>query len=112
MSIKCPFITNSVPGKVEKGNHIRKVQKSEESKVKNIGKSRFYNCHHNINFLSDPNKGISRGIDLIFDIVCSLLAREETLSRNRLPVCGQHSEGRVPGDFSKTRGLQTLLAVK
>ena len=38
MSLKCPFIMNSVPGKVEKENHIRKVWKSEERKVKNIGK--------------------------------------------------------------------------
>ena len=38
MSVKCPFITNSVPGNVEKENYIRKVQKSEERKVKNIGK--------------------------------------------------------------------------
>ena len=34
MSVKCPFITNLVPGKVEKENHIRKLQKSEERKVK------------------------------------------------------------------------------
>ena len=38
MSVKCPFITNLAPGKVEKENHIRKVQKSEERKVKTIGK--------------------------------------------------------------------------
>ena len=38
MSIKCPFITNLVLGNVEKENHIRKVWKSEERKVKNIGK--------------------------------------------------------------------------
>ena len=38
MSIECLFITNLVPGKVEKENHIRKVWKSEERKVKNIGK--------------------------------------------------------------------------
>ena len=38
MSVKCLFITNLVPRKVEKENHIRKVQKSEERKVKNIGK--------------------------------------------------------------------------
>ena len=38
MSIKCTFVTNLVPGKVEKENHIRKVRKSEERKVKNIGK--------------------------------------------------------------------------
>ena len=30
MSIKCPFITYLVPGKVEKENHIRKIGKSEE----------------------------------------------------------------------------------
>ena len=39
MSIKCPFITNLVLGKVEKENHIRKFWKSEERKVKNIGKN-------------------------------------------------------------------------
>ena len=38
------FITNLVPGKVEKENHIRKVQKSEERKVKNIGKISMYHC--------------------------------------------------------------------
>ena len=38
MSVKCLFITNLVPGKVEKENHIRKVRKIEERKVKNIGK--------------------------------------------------------------------------
>ena len=32
MSVKCPFITNLVPGKVEKENHIRKVGKSEEKR--------------------------------------------------------------------------------
>ena len=42
MSVKCPFITNSVTGKVEKENHIRKVRKGEERKVKNIGNSYFY----------------------------------------------------------------------
>ena len=41
MSEKCPFITNLVLGKVEKENHIRKVWKSEERKVKNIGKNFF-----------------------------------------------------------------------
>ena len=38
MSIKCPFITNLVLGKVGKENHITKVRISEERKVKNIGK--------------------------------------------------------------------------
>ena len=38
LSVKCPFITNLVLSKVEKENHIRKVWKSEERKVKNIGK--------------------------------------------------------------------------
>ena len=38
MSVKCPFITNLVPRKVEKENHVRNVVKSEERKVKNIGK--------------------------------------------------------------------------
>ena len=38
MSIKYPFITNLVLGKVEKEDHIRKVQESEERKVKNIRK--------------------------------------------------------------------------
>ena len=33
MSLKRPIITNIVLGKVEKENHIRKVQKSEERKV-------------------------------------------------------------------------------
>ena len=36
--VKCPFITNLVPRKVEKENHVRNVVKSEERKVKNIGK--------------------------------------------------------------------------
>ena len=40
--LKCPFITKLVPGKVEKENHIRKVQKSEERKVKNIGKEIYH----------------------------------------------------------------------
>ena len=31
-------MTNSFPGYAEKENHIRKVQKSEERKVKNIEK--------------------------------------------------------------------------
>ena len=35
------FITNLVMGKVEKENHMRKVRKSEERKVKNIGKISF-----------------------------------------------------------------------
>ena len=43
MSVKCPFITNLVPGKVEKENHIRKIWKSEERKVKNIGKNMITN---------------------------------------------------------------------
>ena len=34
-TFKCPFISNLVPGQVEKENHIRKVTKSEERKVKN-----------------------------------------------------------------------------
>ena len=38
MSVKCPFITNLVIGKAKKENHIRKVRKSKERKVKNIGK--------------------------------------------------------------------------
>ena len=38
MSVKCPFITSLVPGKIEKENHIIKVEKSEERKVKNIVK--------------------------------------------------------------------------
>ena len=42
MSVKCPFITNLFPGNVEKENLIRKVQKSEERKVKNIGKMLFF----------------------------------------------------------------------
>ena len=46
MSVKCPFITNLVPRKVEKENHIRKVRKSEERKVKNIGKKSF--CYKDI----------------------------------------------------------------
>ena len=33
------FFTNLVPGKEEKEKHIRKVQKSEERKVKNIEKN-------------------------------------------------------------------------
>ena len=41
MSVKCSFISNLVPGKVEKKNHIRKVQKSEQRKVKNIGKNSY-----------------------------------------------------------------------
>ena len=41
MSIKYPFITNLVLGKVEKENRIRKFQKSEERKVKDIGNSLF-----------------------------------------------------------------------
>ena len=41
MSIKYPFITNLVLGKVEKEDHIRKVQESEERKVNNIGKIYF-----------------------------------------------------------------------
>ena len=36
MSVKCPFITNLVPRKVENEMHIRKVAKSKERKVKNI----------------------------------------------------------------------------
>ena len=36
---KCPFIPNLVLGKVEKENHIRKVGRGEERKVKNIGKT-------------------------------------------------------------------------
>ena len=36
MSVKCPFVTNLVPGKVEKENHKRKVQKCEERKVKKM----------------------------------------------------------------------------
>ena len=39
MSVKCQFITNLIFGKVDKENHIRKVRKSEERKVKNIGKA-------------------------------------------------------------------------
>ena len=39
MSVKCPLITNLVPGKVEKENHRRKVVKSEKRKVKNTGKT-------------------------------------------------------------------------
>ena len=38
MRVKCLFITNLVRGKVEKENHIRTVQKSEERKVKKLGK--------------------------------------------------------------------------
>ena len=38
MSVKCPFITNLVPRKVEKENDIGKVWKSEERKAKNIRK--------------------------------------------------------------------------
>ena len=38
MSVKCPSFTNLVLRKVEKENHIRKVRKSEERKVKKIGK--------------------------------------------------------------------------
>ena len=38
MSVKCSFITNLIPGIVEKENHMRKVWKSEERKVKSIGK--------------------------------------------------------------------------
>ena len=41
MSVKCQFITNLVPGKVEKENHRRKVRKSEERKVKDIGNRSF-----------------------------------------------------------------------
>ena len=41
MSAKCPFITNLVPRKVEKENHIRKVRKCKERKVKKIGKINF-----------------------------------------------------------------------
>ena len=41
MNLKCPFITNLVSGIVEKENHIRKVRKNEERKVKNIGKGFF-----------------------------------------------------------------------
>ena len=40
-SVKCPFITNLVPAKVAIEKHIRKVRKSEERKVKNIGKKNF-----------------------------------------------------------------------
>ena len=39
---KHPLFTYLVPGKVEKENHIRKVGKSEERKVKNIGMISFY----------------------------------------------------------------------
>ena len=35
------FITNLNPGKVVKENHMRKVAKSEERKVQNIGKGFF-----------------------------------------------------------------------
>ena len=42
MSIKYPFITNLVLGKVEKENRIRKFQKSEERKVKDIGNNSSY----------------------------------------------------------------------
>ena len=42
MSVKCPFITNLVPGKEHKENPIRKVRKSEERKVKNIRKIKFF----------------------------------------------------------------------
>ena len=41
MSVKCPFITNVVLGKVEKENHIRILWKNEERKVKNIEKIPF-----------------------------------------------------------------------
>ena len=41
-TVKALFITNLVPRKVEKENHIRKVWKSEERKVKNIGKIAFH----------------------------------------------------------------------
>ena len=41
--------TNLVPGKVEKENHIRNVQKSEERIVKNIGK--FIGHFNPINFM-------------------------------------------------------------
>ena len=39
MNVKCPLITNLVPGKVEKENHIRKFRKREERKLQNIGKT-------------------------------------------------------------------------
>ena len=42
MSVKCLFFTNLVPGKVEKENRIRKDQKCEERKIKNIGKPIIY----------------------------------------------------------------------
>ena len=33
MIVKCPFITDLVPGKVEKENHIRKVRKMRKEKL-------------------------------------------------------------------------------
>ena len=52
MSVKCLFITNFVPGKVENENNIRKAQKSEERKVKNIGKNYNYCVSTYFNFIA------------------------------------------------------------
>ena len=43
MRVKCSFITNLVPRKLEKENNIRKVLKSEGKNVKNIGKANIFN---------------------------------------------------------------------
>ena len=51
MSIKCLFITNLVLGKVAKENHKRKVRKSEERKVKNIGKNCFLRQNSQFSYL-------------------------------------------------------------
>ena len=46
MHLKCPFISNLVPRKVENEMHIRKVAKSKERKVKNIWKNNYQKiCH-------------------------------------------------------------------
>ena len=62
MSIKCLLITNLVLGKVEEDNHIRKVLKSEERKVKNIGKISFLNMTNisiiESNFILVPHRKI------------------------------------------------------
>ena len=55
MIVKGPLITILVPGKVEKENHIRKVQKKEEIKVKNIGKRLFFTFGTSVNKLTHPS---------------------------------------------------------
>ena len=68
MSVKCPFITNLVPGKVEKENHIRKVQNSVERKVKNIGKE---NLAEKSFFQFNPPYGLNYNKFLDFIILWS-----------------------------------------